>query len=238
MFPLHEFVYEIEDGTSREAWAASLRNMLSTATGGQQRPRLTLARQDKEYQALVVERLTQQSRQAYLAGITVQKHSVLDRLVTLTTVLHGLIESYVAKTAVSLGAARPAVIERLCKVLVTLPLQLRMDVRHAGVAYEVFESLNAKGLDLTQADLIKNRLFSTAVGQGTTAVVEAYWTQAVEAIEGQADPWITLPEFLQFHYASAYGPVKATELFACVSELLSAQTASALMYAQSVSEQA
>ena len=113
-----------------------------------------------------------------------------------------------------------------------------MDVKQAGVAYEVFESLNAKGLDLTQADLIKNRLFATAKVQGTESVVEAYWTQTVQALESQTDPWVTLPEFLQFSFASTHDAVKATELFASVSDLLAKKAVTALDYAKAVAAEA
>jgi hypothetical protein len=79
-----------------------------------------------------------------------------------------------------------------------------MVAQEQGVAYEVFEGLNARGLELSQADLVKNKLFSLADQQGTLEGVKTQWEAAFAAIRGQS--MLEMPLFP----AVFYRPVKAT----------------------------
>ena len=90
-----------------------------------------------------------------------------------------------------------------------------MEVQEIGVAYEVFEGLNARGLELSQADLVKNKLFALAEQQATLPEVKIAWETTYGAIRGQT--MVDLPLFLQYHHLVFHGPVRATELYDVIS---------------------
>jgi hypothetical protein len=87
---------------------------------------------------------------------------------------------------------------------------LRITAKSYKNAYSIFESLNNRGVPLSQADLIKNELLKVAPPFDRGDITEN-WTavrQHVDAFES-----VQLPELLHFSYLSRYGRVKAKELY-------------------------
>ena len=79
-------------------------------------------------------------------------------------------------------------------------------------AYRVFETLNARGVQLSAADLLKNYLFAT-VDRGDTHNheldrLEETWTNILDALG--RDP---LQRFLWAYWNSARGPVRSSRLY-------------------------
>ncbi|MEW5742573.1 MAG: DUF262 domain-containing HNH endonuclease family protein [Myxococcota bacterium] len=76
-------------------------------------------------------------------------------------------------------------------------------------AYSVFETLNARSLQLTSTDLLKNYLFSLLKGgKVDLELAQRQWRRIVETVEAQ-----TLPSFLRQFWISQHKLVRADRLF-------------------------
>lgn len=77
-------------------------------------------------------------------------------------------------------------------------------------AFTIFETLNDRGLSLSQVDLIKNFLFNKAGNRLPEAQEKwARFTGAIEAAESEDE----ILQFLRFHWSSKYGLTREKELF-------------------------
>lgn len=95
---------------------------------------------------------------------------------------------------------------------------LRITAHSHSNAYSIFESLNNRGIKLSQADLIKNVLLKEALPTELEEIVDN-WASAREDVD--SSEVVTLPEFLHYSYLSRYSKVKANELFENVKSLVS-----------------
>jgi hypothetical protein len=69
-------------------------------------------------------------------------------------------------------------------------------------AYEIFESVNATGVDLNVADLLKNFLFKKVRAEGgSTTEVNDRWNEIVNLI---AESGVDLPKFIRYYWLSKY----------------------------------
>jgi len=82
--------------------------------------------------------------------------------------------------------------------------------------YQIFQSLNDRGLKLSQADLVKNEVLKNA--QADRETVLDSWNDAKEYISDLEG--IALPELLHYSFLSRYGDVKAARLFPQIKERL------------------
>ncbi|MBF0624442.1 MAG: DUF262 domain-containing protein [Magnetococcales bacterium] len=80
-------------------------------------------------------------------------------------------------------------------------------------AYTVFETLNARGLELSSTDLLKNYLFSQVQAKGDLAALQRRWG-ALIGIVGQEK----FPDFLRYHLLCQYQQVRKPRLFKMVRE--------------------
>lgn len=210
---LCEFAEQLTQQQDRDIWTQSLKQLLFTHLAGQKVPKLRLARDDQFYQELVCNRFTQDERIKFAKAATPQpeKGSVLARLSKCTEVLYKNISEYAGLKG---SAARDDKIIKLLRTAMELNVVLQMKVLELGVAYEIFETLNARGLDLQQADLIKNKLYSLAQNQGSKAAVKAAWERIVAAMQQQS--MVTLTEFLFFHLIAKHQDAKLQNLYAAV----------------------
>lgn len=81
-------------------------------------------------------------------------------------------------------------------------------------AYKVFETLNARGVQLSSSDLLKNYLFSTVDADPSGAhnedfnQLEIYWDQIINKLGSEK-----LPEFLRYYWNSFNKTVRKNDLF-------------------------
>lgn len=75
-------------------------------------------------------------------------------------------------------------------------------------AYTVFETLNARGLELTTTDLLKNHLFSRVRVPADLEVLQRRWRDLVAIVEQER-----FPEFLRFHLLCEQPMVRSQRLF-------------------------
>lgn len=81
-------------------------------------------------------------------------------------------------------------------------------------AYKVFETLNARGVQLSSSDLLKNYLFSTVDADPygghneEFTQLEVYWDQVINKLGSEK-----LPEFLRYYWNSFNKTVRKNDLF-------------------------
>ena len=80
-------------------------------------------------------------------------------------------------------------------------------------AYTVFETLNARGLELTTTDLLKNYLFSLVNVPADLEALQRRWKSLVETV-GQAQ----FPTFLRYHLLCKQPKVRGQRLFKLVRD--------------------
>ena len=90
---------------------------------------------------------------------------------------------------------------------------LKIVVEDRAMAYVIFGSLNKRGKDLSESDLIKNELFKREDNSTRMAEIKRKWDSIINTIEDD-----NLTNFIRFHYASHYGSVKPRDLFTKISK--------------------
>ncbi|WP_190283484.1 DUF262 domain-containing protein [Cellulosilyticum sp. WCF-2] len=92
---------------------------------------------------------------------------------------------------------------------------LEITVTKKETAYTIFGTINARGKDLTDSDIIKNEIFK-AVDEEKRHEIKAKWDYIIDTIETE-----DLTDYLRFQYASCNGSVKKIDLFRVITKLLS-----------------
>ena len=234
----HEFADKLKSPDERQNWTESLKQILYRYVSGKKIARLKLARDDREFRELVCNRLTQEARDCYIndtlpPSVKNRERYVAYRIWKCSDVIYKGFDRLLRNCE---ERDQDAALKSFLTTLLELTVVLEMGVLEQGVAYEVFETLNARGLDLQQADLIKNKLYFLAEEQGTKEEVKKKWESAVRAIQQQS--WITLTEFLHFQYVASYGETKQSDLYDAVSKRLGKVGNKVLAYAEDVARAA
>jgi hypothetical protein len=80
-------------------------------------------------------------------------------------------------------------------------------------AYTVFETLNARGLELSATDLLKNYLFSRLRTTADLEALQRRWTALIATVQQER-----FPEFLRYHLQCQLPRVRSPRLFKLVRE--------------------
>lgn len=80
-------------------------------------------------------------------------------------------------------------------------------------AYTVFETLNARGLELSATDLLKNYLFSQIKNEADLEALQRQWRELIGAVRQER-----FPEFLRYHLQTLYPQIRSSRLFKLVRE--------------------
>lgn len=80
-------------------------------------------------------------------------------------------------------------------------------------AYTVFETLNARGLELTTTDLLKNYLFSKVRASGDLDMLQRRWSQLIDIVEAPR-----FPDFLRYHLLCSRPRVRRRIMFKLVRD--------------------
>lgn len=98
-----------------------------------------------------------------------------------------------------------AVARQLLFILITVDDELD--------AYTVFETLNARGLELSTTDLLKNYLFSKVRGQQDLDALGRRWQRLVTTVRQEK-----FPEFLRYHLLCVEPKIRSQRLFKLVRD--------------------
>jgi len=80
-------------------------------------------------------------------------------------------------------------------------------------AYTVFETLNARGLELSSTDLLKNYLFSRIKVASDISVLQRRWKSLVSTVKQER-----FPEFLRYHLLCEYPKIRQQRLFKLIRD--------------------
>lgn len=80
-------------------------------------------------------------------------------------------------------------------------------------AYTVFETLNARGLELSSTDLLKNYFFSRVLLAGDRDVLQRRWQSLIDRVSAQS-----FPEFLRYHLLCSQPKVRTQRLFKIIRD--------------------
>jgi len=106
---------------------------------------------------------------------------------------------------------------------------LKIEANSYDSAYHIFESLNNRGIPLSQSDLIKNELLKNVLVPEEKNQVIDYWNSMKSVIE---DTDIKITEFLHYSWLSRNGRVKSGKLLENIQSLIKSKTISPLQYSE------
>lgn len=113
----------------------------------------------------------------------------------------------------SLGDDGAAVAELLSKTVSNQLLFILITVENELNAYTVFETLNARGVELTTTDLLKNYLFSHISVTSDQEDVHRRWRALRDTVRSEK-----FPDFLRYHLLSEHSKIRRPHLFKLVRE--------------------
>jgi len=93
-----------------------------------------------------------------------------------------------------------------------------INVEREEDAYTVFESVNAKGADLTLADILKNMIFRELKNNpGEEDIAQKQWDRINNSLEGSG---FQLSKFIRYHWLSKYGFLAESKLYDAIKKKL------------------
>lgn len=100
---------------------------------------------------------------------------------------------------------------------------VKIEIENEELAYEIFETVNAKGVDLSVADLIKNQIFKNVVGADDKYLDSAKekWSQILESLDSIE---FSLKDFLSYYWTSKYEYVSDKKLYSAIREKFKSNT--------------
>lgn len=202
---LREYAIKNLDGPMKDSHAETLSYMLSLPDLTTHRARIELSDEQKNeyFRVLVCEAKTQEEREQFRAKLTKsqQKSPVLTKLLdTIKIFAEGLERFLSAEIEPSKRSSRYSDVTQVATQGLVL---LRLEVKNPGIAYEVFEGLNARGLELSQSDLIRNKLYAKSPDPNSAATITDLWKRLDEEFQLQAEQFIKkLSDIFYYHLKS------------------------------------
>ncbi len=92
-------------------------------------------------------------------------------------------------------------------------LFIQINVEDELNAYTVFETLNARGIELSSTDLLKNYLFSRFQGPDDLQEAQRQWRRIINTVQMES-----FPEFLRYYLSLSRARVRRERLFKLVRE--------------------
>lgn len=113
----------------------------------------------------------------------------------------------------ALGTGGVKLAELLSEVIARRLLFIKITVDDEISAYTVFETLNARGLELTTTDLLKNYLFSRMSAQSDLEALQRRWDRLITTVRQER-----FGEFLRYHYLTKQKQIRSGRLFKIVRD--------------------
>jgi len=94
---------------------------------------------------------------------------------------------------------------------------VKIEINDENLAYEIFESVNAKGIDLSVADLIKNQIFKNVIGPDNKYFDSAKekWALILENLDCIN---FSLKDYLSYYWSSRYEYISDKKLYSAIKE--------------------
>ncbi len=116
----------------------------------------------------------------------------------------------------AVGADGRALAEILSETVARGLLFILITVDDGLNAYTVFETLNARGLELTTTDLLKNYLFSKVRSKSDLDMLQRRWSNLIDVVEAPR-----FPDFLRYHLLCSHSQVRRRRMFKLVQDEIS-----------------
>lgn len=117
------------------------------------------------------------------------------------------VADYIVKPALAAGVDEFAAVDLAASRLLGSLSVVVIEAHNESAAFRLFETLNARGLDLSAADLIKNTLFAIAKNEQQRKDVRASWENISETVNGD------LVSFLRTFWLMEHDFVRKDGLF-------------------------
>jgi hypothetical protein len=87
---------------------------------------------------------------------------------------------------------------------------IKIEIDNEDDAYDIFETTNARGVDLSIADLLKNMIFNKLRNTEDKDIAKIYWDEIVKNIQGTG---AELKKFIRYYWISKYSFVSEKKLY-------------------------
>jgi len=214
---LRSLLFHVTDS----GWQSTVESLIKYASAGMVEPRVNLQREAEAFSYLICCTSNPADREGYFSKVDVQKDSSLEKIRDSFSFFDHKLAEFILESEKL--CTRETVVNNLCCLFTQLLVVLYMSVEEAGVAYEVFERLNARGLELTPGELLKNKVFSIAARQNVLDTVVEKWTRIAECVESMGI--LSLTEIFYYWYLINHGSeIKSGELYNSLAKLLESKT--------------
>jgi len=178
--------------------------------------RIKLNREDDFYKNSLINHETRAQKEEYWRVNYDKKSEVQKNIKSAFDFFYSRLDSYLS---VGTEQEKEDKLTNLSDVLTEHFYVLVVRTENLWMAYRLFETLNERGLDLSQADLIKNMLLQHAKEDGKASLenVQGLWESFIDNYEDQPSKKLELPQIIQFSYAYRHGKVKKEKIFDEVS---------------------
>lgn len=216
---LRPFVEKISDKKKKKQLDFVITSCI-LAPASHNAPRIKLNRDHEFYSSSLIECETHEERQSYWANHFDSTKEVQRNVKSAFELFQTRIEEYLG-----VSDDKEEKDLRLIDLVEVLTMNLYFLVvraENSWMVYRLFETLNERGLDLSQADLIKNVLLesSRASGAEQQRYVYEIWEKFVDNYEKQPEKKLDLPHLIQFSYSYRNRQVKKEMIYDAISKNL------------------
>lgn len=195
-------------------------------------PTLIIGRDNEFFYKTLFECRDKKEREVYWSSTLIKSKSAAKKIQDCFLYFYEVVDVFIKNNEMY---SKDKCLDLLAGIILEYLFVMRVDVKSHAIAYKLFESMNFRGLALSQADLLKNELLVRASNISNEAEVSKCWSTMLDNIEEQEK--INLPEFIQYHFISNFGRIKASNLFDGIAEHLDKENINALDYAMSLRDE-
>lgn len=215
---------ELVASSEKQSANVKLLPMLYHDIAGTMYPRLVLNREDKFFHKSTIELSSAKKREEFWALKEIDNKDarhpkVRIRIVQAYRKLSKFLQEELDKAGSPGDLDRNQLLTNYVNALCDYFYVLKVRCEDTRMAYRLFETLNERGLDLSQADLVRNVVLEQAsLSRKKFNDATKAWDNMLDWFD-QQDPELLkkVPELLQFSYSSRYESVKAEGLFEKIS---------------------
>jgi len=213
---LFEFANSISDVGLRTTLTGAIYPLVATNSGGSGRvARLQIGRDNVFFDDFVIQNLRKEDRDNVFFSLhETKKTVVVQKIYDCYQLFYDKINDFVGPASSAEFSKRVFLLFRVILNFITI---LELEVKDESVAYRVFETLNERGLDLTQADLIKNEIIRIADSGGYKESSVSKWNELETNLSENPDE---VNNFFRMFYISKYGLIKAQDTFDKIRALI------------------
>jgi uncharacterized protein with ParB-like and HNH nuclease domain len=180
---------EHSDSQQRLLFESQLFGCILQTFNGRTERRIRLNKADEFYQKSVVQLATKKEREIFWKGQNLEdpKARVHQLIVSAINFFDEVVDQHLDEFGAPGNEIRLKSLDSLVTALCDHFYVIRIRVSDERMAYRLFETLNERGMGLTQTDLVKNVVLEQAKFLGNDKVDSTYkaWTHLVDEVDTQ-----------------------------------------------------